>query len=531
MRRLLPFVFVLLALPAFAQTPPPGAVQNNTTAGGGGSSIPTPVSIANGGTGSATGAGLVDRCTSATGTDAYACSTATTCPASLAASRPVIFTADVANVGNATMNYCALGAKNIVKQNSVTLADNDIRAKDSVLIVYNATDDNWKMLSAVSNGSTTGTSLYLSGNLTVDGLINGCLDAGASDTYACNISPALTVYTTGTVYWFKANTLNTGAATVNFNSLGAKAIKITSGGITTDPLDNCIRAGQYVEVVYDGTNMQMMSACGTGLISTRTVTLTGPTVDGRSYAIRDANDTIATVGAANTWSAGQTYNSNLIMSGGEGTIFFTGPANTGGLGYGTTNTPDIPSMYTGTLSNSWRFAPISLNTTDLNNGPCGTTACTDPVFIIFGNAAGTTQYNASAVWGQAGGSIKTLTESAATAVVRIPVAALSGTGGRLLYRVFAADATDIQVREGEIRFAVVNKAGTETCTLSAASEVADGSVAAISAGTLTYAIAADTATPTNGCDITFNAVSSLTQTTLNIQYFVTLTGTGQPARQ
>jgi hypothetical protein len=89
-----------------------------------------------------------------------------------------------------------------------------------------------------------------------------CLDAGSTDAYACNLSPAITAYTTGVYYRFKANTANTGAATINFNSLGAKTIKKAAGGITTDLVDNDIRAGQWVELVYDGTNMQIQSLLG-----------------------------------------------------------------------------------------------------------------------------------------------------------------------------------------------------------------------------------------------------------------------------
>jgi hypothetical protein len=89
---------------------------------------------------------------------------------------------------------------------------------------------------------------------------NFCADAGASDTYACNLAPAIASYVTGTHYWFKANTVNTGAASINFNAKGALAIKkLTAGSITTDLADNDIRAGQWVEVVYDGTNAQMWS--------------------------------------------------------------------------------------------------------------------------------------------------------------------------------------------------------------------------------------------------------------------------------
>jgi hypothetical protein len=89
-----------------------------------------------------------------------------------------------------------------------------------------------------------------------------CADAGSNDTYACSASPVPTGYVTGGLYRFKANTANTGTASVNFNSLGAKTIVKAAGGITTTLNDNDIRAGQFVDLVYDGTNMQMQSLLG-----------------------------------------------------------------------------------------------------------------------------------------------------------------------------------------------------------------------------------------------------------------------------
>jgi hypothetical protein len=60
-------------------------------------------------------------------------------------------------------------------------------------------------------------------------------DAGANDTYTATLSPAITAYVTGALYRFKANTANTGAASINFNSVGAKTIvKKAVGGVTTD---------------------------------------------------------------------------------------------------------------------------------------------------------------------------------------------------------------------------------------------------------------------------------------------------------
>lgn len=87
-------------------------------------------------------------------------------------------------------------------------------------------------------------------------------DAGSTDTYVVTLAPAPLAYVTGEHYRFKANTANTGACTVNFNGLGAKTIKKAAGGITTDLADNDIRAGQWVDLVYDGTNMQMQSLLG-----------------------------------------------------------------------------------------------------------------------------------------------------------------------------------------------------------------------------------------------------------------------------
>lgn len=88
------------------------------------------------------------------------------------------------------------------------------------------------------------------------------VDAGSTDTYVVTLDPVPAAYVNGEHYRFKANTANTGACTVNFNGLGAKTIKKAAGGITTDLIDNDIRAGQWVDLVYDGTNMQMQSMLG-----------------------------------------------------------------------------------------------------------------------------------------------------------------------------------------------------------------------------------------------------------------------------
>jgi hypothetical protein len=153
-------------------------------------------------------------------------------------------------------------------------------------------------------------------------------DAGANDTYTCSFSPAITAYVTGTRYRFLANTANTGAATININSLGAKTIKKAAGGITTDLADNDIRAGQWVELVYDGTNMQMVSLLGNapggsgtvtsvswtgGIVSIATSTTTP------AFTIAGTSGGIPYFNSASTWATTPALGANnLLIGGGAG---------------------------------------------------------------------------------------------------------------------------------------------------------------------------------------------------------------------
>lgn len=81
-------------------------------------------------------------------------------------------------------------------------------------------------------------------------------DSVGTDSYAITVTPAPTALSTGDVFVFKAGTANTGAATLNVNSLGAKTIKKKND---QDLVTGDIELNQIVTVVYDGTNMQMQS--------------------------------------------------------------------------------------------------------------------------------------------------------------------------------------------------------------------------------------------------------------------------------
>jgi len=92
-------------------------------------------------------------------------------------------------------------------------------------------------------------------NLTVNGSINYGSDNGSTDTYAVTIG-GITVYRTGLIIVFRANTVNTGVCTLNVNSLGAKTIMSQHD---QTPENGYIEAGSIVMVVYDGTVFQLLT--------------------------------------------------------------------------------------------------------------------------------------------------------------------------------------------------------------------------------------------------------------------------------
>lgn len=96
------------------------------------------------------------------------------------------------------------------------------------------------------------------------------LTSSSTDTYAGTAAVTITGYVTGVHYTFSANTANTGVASINIDGQGAKTIVKVVGGVSTTLSDNDIRSGQIVDLVYDGTNMQIQSTLGNGWSSTST---------------------------------------------------------------------------------------------------------------------------------------------------------------------------------------------------------------------------------------------------------------------
>ena len=199
-----------------------------------------------------------------------------------------------------------------------------------------------------------------------------CADAGASDAYACNLSPAPASYAAiiGVPLTFKANTVNTGAATISFNSLGAQAIVKVGATTTTALVTNDIRAGALVTVQWDGANFECLSC----------------------------NGNYANLAIANTWALSQTFTSaanfNHDTTVAANHFLFVG-GGVGGLAVYTIQTPDTVQLLTGAAANSLQVMEnADAAAFDFQNACTtgrGTVACTDPTFIIHSHNQNTAQ--------------------------------------------------------------------------------------------------------------------------------------------
>ena len=177
------------------------------------------------------------------------------------------------------------------------------------------------------DGQTTPTANIPMGGFKITGLATGTAASDAAtvaqiqsngaalvtvtgtDTLTGSLTPALVAYVTGAVYYFVAPATNTGAVTLNIDTLGAK--NVTRDG-TTALVAGDIVSGEMVAVVYDGTRFQLISPVNsfTNLNVSGTLTVAGATTLNGNLAVGDAAaDTI------NFKSSGWTLTNNVSVIG------------------------------------------------------------------------------------------------------------------------------------------------------------------------------------------------------------------------
>lgn len=178
------------------------------------------------------------------------------------------------NTGSATLNVDGLGAVTIKNADGTNLESGEIASGQVAVLIYDGT--NFQLINpnlvvlktAIQNNSYCWTT-----------------SSTAANTYTATLSPVPLAYTTGMEVTCKFTNANTGAATLNLNSLGAKTIKLQNGN---DLFAGDIAANYIAELTYDGTNFVLMNPLsvpanygrkGTSIASASTTDLATATAD------------------------------------------------------------------------------------------------------------------------------------------------------------------------------------------------------------------------------------------------------------
>lgn len=110
----------------------------------------------------------------------------------------------------------------------------------------------------VDVGTASARTHFASAGQVADSSLTYAGTSSGTDTITASVTPAITAYVAGQRFHFKAGGTNTGAATINFNSVGAKDIKKGSAGSTALVAGDITSGGMYT-VEYDGTNFVLLN--------------------------------------------------------------------------------------------------------------------------------------------------------------------------------------------------------------------------------------------------------------------------------
>ncbi len=149
----------------------------------------------------------------------------------------------LANSANTITGGCFINNDVYVNSGSYAFKNANATLKDCAVTYHRHSSDEFVVDSLRSSSATLER-------------MNYATDAELSDAYIVVLSPVPSNYSDGFTVMFKANTANTGACSINVNSLGVKSLKVFHD---QDPPDNYIEIGSIVIAVYDGTNFQVVS--------------------------------------------------------------------------------------------------------------------------------------------------------------------------------------------------------------------------------------------------------------------------------
>lgn len=231
---------------------------------------------------------------------------------------------------------------------------------------------------------------FLSGNLSLEVGTNYCPDAGANDTYVCTLAGgSLSAYSTGTKITLKANTANTGTATVAVDGLAAITItRRDDSALQTGD----ISAGDYVPLVYDGNTFRLQRGFQSGV-----------TYDGTTFAVTGAATISGNALVGSSLSFTPSGTSVIVGNTGANSGFAAGQSSTANASFGWLYhaTPGLASAYYATFgySNPIKIDGSAVNIQSLSGGATtingattiggsGITGTTVPFAVSRGSSSG-----------------------------------------------------------------------------------------------------------------------------------------------
>ena len=121
----------------------------------------------------------------------------------------------------------------------------------------NAATDNLPMGGYIHTGVGDGTARthYASLGQVQNSGMHYAAAGGTANVLTINLSPAITAYAAGQMFFIKASASNTAAATININSVGAKNIYYLGNALTGYE----ITSGEIFQIVYDGTQFELLN--------------------------------------------------------------------------------------------------------------------------------------------------------------------------------------------------------------------------------------------------------------------------------
>jgi len=204
------------------------------------------------------------------------------------------------------------------------------------------------------------------GTAATDAAAFGQLQAGTeklitvsgTDTITGTMNPTLTAYATGNMFSFVAANTNTGAVTININSLGAKAItKIGSTALAAGD----IVAGAVILIEYDGTQFQYVNLAASGnVVGPASSTANAiPTFSGTTGKLLQNNTSVKIVSNNITMDGSTSGTLTIAAAAVAGTNTVTLPAATDTL---------VGKATTDTLTNKTLTSPIINGSSAPTNG-------------------------------------------------------------------------------------------------------------------------------------------------------------------